>query len=203
MKAGIVAGDFAHVAGTFDLSAGKGTIDYVTPVRTATRSADPTDGTLRLVGTDGNGKALFDVAVTPQHNSCAPHDQKGTFDDYVPVSPELLHLKLFVGGTPAADFTRGAPAAPAGIALGGPDPGAPHRFSLAPDAPPAAASGVTYTVQAKDDRSATWQTIAVGLPVPQTDLDANQFPGARSVSVRVLRSDGFSESEVFNGAKHF
>jgi hypothetical protein len=38
MPTGVTKGAFAHVAGTFDLAAKEGTIDYVTPVSVATDS---------------------------------------------------------------------------------------------------------------------------------------------------------------------
>jgi hypothetical protein len=61
---------------------------------------------------------------------------------------------------------------------------------------------VTYTVQAKAD-GAPWRTVALGLPLPSTDIDVNQFPGARRLEIRVLQSDGFEESEVFRQVNVF
>ena len=42
----------------------------------------------------------------------------------------------------------------------------------------------------------TWQTIAVGRRTPEVVIDRNQFPGAESAKVRVLRSTGFEDSIV-------
>ena len=57
-------------------------------------------------------------------------------------------------------------------------------------------SGVTYSVQVKPDNKETWDTIAVGRPTPQVDVDRNQFAGAKSATVRVLRTTGFDEDVI-------
>jgi hypothetical protein len=86
MATGITRGASAHVAGTFDLADKTGTIDYITPVRTATESDDFEDEHIHLDGEDQNGRQLFDRPVNPQRNSCAPHASKGSFEEFVPVS---------------------------------------------------------------------------------------------------------------------
>jgi len=48
-----------------------------------------------------------------------------------------------------------------------------------------------------------WQTIGIGLFSPSTEVDVNQFPGAKAIELRVLQSDGFSEQEVFKETKTF
>lgn len=198
MGAGVLNG-----SGTFDLDRKKGTIDYVTPVKVAVQSDDFDDEGIELVGLDGADKQIFDKKVNPQRNSCAPHEPTGTFDEYVPVSPQLRRIKLMIKGVEAAQFARGASLPSGVVAMGGPDPSSPNRFTLDAAHTFTASPGVTYTVQAKAEHEPNWQTIAVGLPVPSTEIDANQFPGAKSVSVRVLQSDGFSESKVFEDKKAF
>jgi hypothetical protein len=196
-------GSFSYVVGTFDLTKRKGTIDYVTPVQTAIDKPNYKDEHIHLVGEDDKGQQLFDVQVNPQRNSCAPHAQQGTFEEFVPVTPELRVIGLTIGGETAARFARGAKVPAAAVALGPPDPGAPHRLPLVTTAEHAATPGVTYTVQAKAEGAANWQTLAVGLPNPTTDVDVNQFPGAKGVRVRVLQSDGFSESQIYEDSKTF
>jgi hypothetical protein len=195
----VVKGSFAHVVGTFDLPEGTGSIDYVTPVRTATRSLAGGDDRLRLRGLDQAGRTLFDLAANPQYNSCQPRTDAGTYEEFVPVSPDLVRIVLEVGGRLAAEYRRGPAGAPGPIVLGAASAEAPHRVPLR--AATATAVGVTYTVQAKPEGSPLWQTIGVGLPTPDADVDVNQFPGAVSVDVRVLRSDGFTEVEVFRDRK--
>ncbi|MER8408169.1 hypothetical protein NKH16_26470 [Mesorhizobium sp. M1307] len=203
MENELIFGQYAHVAGTFDLSAKSGTIDYVTPIKTAQRAAEAPTGTIHLIGESHDQKRLFDQVVHPQRNSCAPNAAQGTFEAVIPVNPSLGSIRLEIDGKIAAVFQRGQKVPAASLSLGPPDPARPHRVMV--NAPPSqvASEGVTYTVQAKPGGSENWQTLAVGLPVPQTSLDVNQFPGAKSVEVRVLQSDGFSEEQIFQETKHF
>ena len=87
------------------------------------------------------------------------------------------------------------------ITLAGAGPDAPHRMLIESAALPT--PGVTYSVQAKPDSSATWMTLAVGLDAPTSEVNINQFPGAKSIDVRVLRTDGFTETEVLRETRHF
>ncbi len=201
MTEGVVTGSFAHVVGTFDLAQRTGTIDYVTPVRVATETADLEDEGIRLVGEDEAKQKLFDKVVNPQRNSCAPHAQRGTFEEFVPISPSLRRIALLIKGAVAAEFVRGSATPGGAVAFGAPNADAPNRFALTAGGGMAPAPGVTYSVQAKPEGGMAWQTIAVGLKTPSTEVDVNQFPGAKSVAVRVLQSDGFSETEIFHGTK--
>jgi hypothetical protein len=194
-------GSYAHITGTFDLEHQTGTIDYVTPVKVAVKPGSFDNEGIWLRGSDGGGAQLFEQPVRPQRNSCAPHAATGTYDEYVPVAPGLQQVELVIKQAVAARFKRG-PEAQSAVVMGAPDPSSPHRLSMrASGAPPA--TGVTYTVQAKAENSPNWQTIAVGLKAPTTDVDVNQFPGAKGVNIRVLQSDGFSEKQIFEHTKTF
>ena len=203
MTDGVITGSFAQVVGTFDLVQGTGTIDYVTPVHIATESDDVADEGIRLIGETDAKQKLFDKIVNPQRNSCNPQAQKGTYEEFVPVAPTLQRIGLLIKEVMAAEFTRGSAAPTGTVAFGAPSPDAPHRVPLEATSVTAPVRGVTYSVQARPEGAAAWQTIAVGLPTPSAEVDVNQFPGAKGVSVRVLRSDGFSETEVFQGHRAF
>jgi hypothetical protein len=202
MPTEVTKGAFAHVAGTFDLETKKGTIDFVTPVSLAAASNDFDNEHIHLIGESDQRGQLFDKPVNPQRNSCAPQGTKGTFEEYIPVSPNLAHIRLTIDGVTAAEFLRGQRAIPGTLSLGHPDPSAPHRMTIQQGTGAQPAANVTYTVQAKAD-GAQWRTVAVGLPLPSTDIDVNQFPGAKRLEIRVLQSDGFEESEVFRQVKVF
>jgi hypothetical protein len=194
-------GSYAHITGTFDLEHQTGTIDYVTPVKIAVESTSFAPEDIWLRGRDIDGKQLFQQAVRPQRNSCAPHAAAGTYDEYVPAKPELQQIELVIKEAVAARFKRG-PKTQGAVVMGAADPASPHRLPVqASDAPPA--TGVTYTVQAKAEHDKNWQTIAVGLKTPTTEVDVNQFPGAKGVNIRVLQSDGFSEKQIFENTKTF
>jgi hypothetical protein len=202
MPTGVSKGAFAHVAGTFDLAAKKGTIDYMTPVSVATDSNDFENAHIHLVGENKQQAQIFDKPVNPQRNSCAPNATMGTFEEYIPVSPDLARVRLTIDGHTAAEFSRGQRTVPSNLTLGAPDPSAPHRTSIAPTPVAQPAVNVTYTVQAKAD-GGSWQTVALGLPLPTANIDVNQFPSAKRLEIRVLQSDGFEESEVFRQVKTF
>jgi hypothetical protein len=201
MASGVTKGRFAHIVGTFDLGKSTGTIDYVTPVGTATEPAASGDEKIHLVGEGNRGQQIFDKAVNPQRNSCAPNSQRGTFAEFVPVSPELTKIRLTIAGTTVAEFFRGTKDAIRPLSLAVADRSAPHRLALDNSMNPTA--GTTYIVQARADDDDAWQTLAVGLPTPSTYVDVNQFPGAKRVQIRILQSDGFSETEVFNDTQTF
>jgi hypothetical protein len=203
MTEGVIRGSFAHVVGTFNLEQGTGTIDYVTPVQIAAESADLADEGLRLVGEDEANHRLFEKVVNPQRNSCAPTMQRGTYEEFVPAPSKLRRIKLLIQGAVAAEFVRGSATGGGTVAFGAPIPDAPHRFALAASSGLAPAPGVTYIVQAKPADAPVWHTIGVGLKTPSTEVDVNQFPGAKRIAVRVLRSDGFSETEIFHNEKRF
>lgn len=202
MSTGVTKGPFAHVAGTFDLATKKGRIDYMTPVTVATDSNDFENAGIHLVGESEEKREIFDKSVNPQRNSCAPQATKGTFEEYIPISPDLARVRLTIDGVTAAEFSRGQRATPGNLTLGPPDPSTPHRMPIKPGAAAQPAANVTYTVQAKAD-GASWQTVALGLPLPKVDIDVNQFPNAKRLEIRVLQSDGFDESEVFRQIKTF
>lgn len=196
----ITQGAFAHVTGTFDLKEKTGSIDYVTPVSTATAFLAGGDDRVRVVGLDRNNTVLFDQPANPRRNSCAPDATSGAFEEYVPVSAELALIRLYVDNELAAEYRRGETSTGA-ITLGAPAAGAGHRLTLASGLAPA--PGVTYTVQARGSEQKRWQTIGIGLFSPSTEVDMNQFPGAKAIELRVLQSDGFSEQEVFKETKTF
>jgi hypothetical protein len=202
MPTGVTKGAFAHVAGTFDLVAKKGSIDYVTPVSVAAESNDFEDEHILLIGESAQNAKIFQKPVNPQRNSCAPQVTQGTFEEYVPVTPDLANIRLTIDGVAAAEFSRGQRSIPGNLTLGPPNPSSPHRIPINPAAAAKPTPNVTYTVQAKADE-ASWLTLALGLPLPATDIDLNQFPGAKRLEIRVLQSDGFEESEVFRQIKTF
>jgi hypothetical protein len=54
----------------------------------------------------------------------------------------------------------------------------------------------TYTVQASSDGGQTWYTLGVGLTDPSIRIDRHQFEPGREVKLRVLATDGFTQSVV-------
>ena len=118
MSSGLSKGSYAHVTGTFDLTGQTGTIDYVTPVRIATLSPPGKDEGVHLIGEDSSKNTLFDQVAKLQRNSCAPNASQGTYENYIPVTPELHSVRLEVRGANAANFARGQKSAPRALSFG-------------------------------------------------------------------------------------
>jgi hypothetical protein len=54
----------------------------------------------------------------------------------------------------------------------------------------------TYAIQASTDGGQTWYTLGVGLTEPSTQIQKGQFEAGREVRLRILATDGFTQSVV-------
>jgi hypothetical protein len=193
---------WAQVLGTFDLEAGQAQITSVQPAIAASRSIEGGEERIRLKGFDQAGRELFDLAVNPMHNSCAPRQDAGTFEEFIPVTDALQIIKLFVDGQETADFVPGHPVEVADVQFGVAPADKPHMIPLSGATAPA--DNVSYTVQARPAGEALWQTVGIGLPtVEAAAIDINQFPGAEKIEVRILQNNGLSETEIYRGDIQF
>jgi hypothetical protein len=192
----------AQVLGTFDLEAGQAQITSVQPALAASRSIEGGEERIRIKGFDQVGRELFDLAVNPMHNSCAPRQDAGSFEEFVPVTDDLQIIRLFVDGEETANFVPGRPVAAAAVRFGVAPADKPHVIPLSGATAPA--DNVSYTVQARPAGEALWQTVGIGLPTIEAgEIDINQFPGAEKIEVRILQNNGFSETEVYRGDIQF
>ncbi len=184
---------YARVTGSLQLSPPEGSIDYVVP----SAHKDPSeagDDKILLIGRNAEGSTLFTLPVQVLRNSCVPDSNTGTFQETIPVSPDLKEVDLSIYGTVVATFTSSSPPVPS-LSLAGPGPDRPNRLNVA-SAAFQEHPGVTFTIQARESGSERWTTLAVGLEHPSTNVDINQFPLAESIDLRVLQSNGFSDREI-------
>jgi hypothetical protein len=205
-------GTFVHVVASVDLVNGTGKILYVNPSSVSTAPETP-EATAQSGATprqrfeisiqDAEGKELRRLHPTIQVSSCEADQQPktGLISEDIPLVHGMRRLLLLYGGAEIGRFEAGErhSAAVSGmrpLTFDAPVPSKPqHRsISVVEAVPPK--EGITYTVQVKPENGMAWQTIAVGRPTPNVQIDRNQFPGTRSARVRVLRSTGF-EDEVF------
>ncbi|OWK22199.1 hypothetical protein AJ88_15805 [Mesorhizobium amorphae CCBAU 01583] len=91
-------GDWAQVVGTYDLKARRGTLLSMLPTKVAFASKDGGEDRAHLKGFDENEKVLFDLAVNPMTASCGVQGKDRMFEEYVPVTPALAQVKLFIDG---------------------------------------------------------------------------------------------------------
>ena len=195
-------GKWAQVVGSYDLEAKTGSITSVQPTTLAFAPLEGGDDRVRVMGF-GTGKSpLFDLAVNPLRISCGDAGNELMFEEFVPVTKRLKTVRLYVDGTEVARYEAGASPPPRRMSLGSRDAKAPNRLSMRAEVAPT--PGVSYTVQVRPEGDERWQTIGAGLERPDaTNVDINQFPGAKRLDIRVLQTDGFSSEEVFRETKAF
>jgi len=195
-------GDWAQVIGTFDLGARRGAILSMLPTRTAFASLEGGEPRVRLKGLSASEAELFDLAVNPLKPSCGPVGPEQMFEEFVPVTPELAEVLLFIDDVRAAAYQPGRVATPAAIALSAPNPSKPNRLPLHSEGAPQ--TNVSYVLQVRPDGDRRWHTMATGLAQPSIgDVDVNQFPGAEALDIRVLQTDGLATQEVFQTRRTF
>lgn len=201
--AAIKTGNFVHVVGTINLTAGEGKILYVNPSTSMMESTAPVDQRVQLIVQGNDGQELHREGVVVRYSSCESSSKSnvGLIQADIPRLAGMKALILTVNNREVSRYEAGEPAgAPkaVGLALAGTVIGVPHRRQLT--LPQAAglqpAVGVTYSVQVKPDNGTHWSTIAVGRPTPHLEIDRNQFPGAKKAEVRVLRTTGFEEEVI-------
>jgi hypothetical protein len=203
-------GRFVNVIARIDRVAQTGTILYVNPVGVTLPPSPPLAGgaASRFYGfalslQDVAGRELARLPAAVQVSGCGTEvPATALIQQDVPAEPGLAQFVLLLGereldrftaGPAAADLDQGmAPLRPAAIV-----PGAatkPHRLPLHVEPLPQRALGVSYTAQVRVEGTSDWNTIAVGADLPRIDLDRNQFADADTVAVRILRTNGLTDS---------
>ncbi|TIS45797.1 hypothetical protein [Mesorhizobium sp.] len=195
-------GDWAQIVGIYDIKARRGAILSMLPTKVAFASKDGGEDRVRLKGIDDKQQVLFDLAVNPMTASCGTPGSDVMFEEFVPVTPSLRQVKLFVDGVEASQYAPGSPEPKGQVELAQPTSGREHHIPLAGDTP--SEPNVSYTLQVRPEGDSRWHTMAVGLERPNaTDVDVNQFAGATAIDVRVLRSNGLETVEIFRERRNF
>ncbi|NBJ10932.1 hypothetical protein [Microvirga arsenatis] len=195
-------GDWAQIIGTFDLSARRGTILSMLPTKVAFASLEGGEERVRVKGVDEAGAVLFDLAVNPMTVSCGIAGSDRMFEEFVPVTPSLRYVRLFIDGIEVSQYAPGSAEPKGQVELAAPAPGREHHIPLSGNAP--AEPNVSYLLQVRPDGDTRWHTMAAGLDRPNVaDVDINQFPGASALEIRVLRSNGLETTEVFQERREF
>jgi len=192
-----------HLIAAVDLDAGTGEILYVSPSNVAAPpgGAVTRTGPVSLILRDAAGGEIGRVVADLRRAACDRDAAPGAalVQEDVALRPDLAEIALAIGGR-IVDVYRPAP--PPETAAGAPEMGLgpPPRPGSArmgyAAAGVAAVSGVSYTVQARADSGGGWQTLSVGRPRPEFEIDRNQFPGAAAVELRVLRVAGFRQTVI-------
>ena len=201
--AAIKTGNFVHVVATVNTKAQEGKILYVNPSTSMFQSDAPSNHGVQLVVESDNGQELHREAVVVRYSSCEdPHScDVGLIQADLPRLPGMQSVLLTVNDKEVSRYDAGTPIDvphTAGLDLAAAMPGAPNRrqLTLTQAAGLQPTPGITYAVQVKPDNGVHWNTIAVGRPTPDVEVDRNQFAGAKKAEIRVLRTTGFDEEVI-------
>ena len=195
-----------HVIASVNMTDKTGEILYVNPSNVKSSSAAyagmPSED-VALVMYDAAGVEIGRVAPEVRFEACTSdhdeHEKIGLIQQDVELAPGLARIDLLLNGQELDRFVpapaTAAAAVGAAMGLGQPTPGREHirafgAEGVEPD------TGVTYLIQAKPDTAQGWQTLSVGQKSPKFSIDKNQFPGAKSVKVRVIQHAGFERRTV-------
>lgn len=203
MQPELKSGQFVHVVATVDTKAGEGKILYVNPATSTLVSDAVPEADVVLVVEDRQGAVLHSQEAVVRRASCEPGhpSDTGLIQADLPRVDGMSSVSLQIGGKEVSRYVAGAAPPVTGTAtlgLAPADAAGSTKRELSIDALAGIAPqpGVTYSVDVKPDTGAPWTTIAIGRAVPVVDIDRNQFPGAKSATVRVSRSTGFNEEVV-------
>jgi hypothetical protein len=165
----------------------------------------------------GGAAQATDFPAALRRDSCgdlSDTDVTGSVEAILPNDPAAVAIELRYDNQLLDTFTPGAEPAeptdirPATAAVGAvPSAFAFHTASVRPKIawrpkpasagaiPMAATSGTgrgpAYTVQVSADGGRTWQTVGVGLTVPEVTLDSQIYADRDSIQVRVTATNGF------------
>lgn len=197
-------GEWAQVVGTYDLTTGRGEIKSMQPSKVAFASIDGGEDRVRIKGMDNVGNVLFDLAVNPMTPSCGTTGSHRMFEEFVPVHDQLMEVSLYVDGGEAATYAPGMVQRTAKLSLGEPMAGNLHRIPIEAEEASAIEENVTYLLQVKPEGDNRWHTMATGMDRPDAaEVDINQFPGAKVLEVRIMRTNGLTTTTVLETKREF
>ena len=192
----------AHVVATIDKTEGSGSILYVNPSNVRSGGAEASGaatGDTALVLRDAGGAEICRVHPEVRYDACAEHEPHvlGLIQQDLELPEGVAEIELVRDGQVLDTFHPEepvpAPDVAADLALA--PSGAGHRRDFGAAHVPSR-KDVTYLIQARPDNEQEWHTLSIGQRTPEFQIDRNQFPGATSVSVRVIQNAGFSRRTV-------
>jgi hypothetical protein len=186
-----ITGKLINVVARVNLTKREGQILFVHPVATGRADVGPSYSPALLRLKSAGGQILNEYRIPIKIDSCVDEnsDQTGLVDAIVSTSPDARQVELLIEGHSVDTFQAK-----------GPGPAESLRDLRRTESPAGpglswhGAEGLTYAVQASTDEGTSWFTVAVGLKTPEFRFDPRQFPGARRVQIRVLATDGFTQT---------
>lgn len=182
-----------QVLGTFNPNLLSGAFIAVQPALPVNMLSEHAESELSLSAETKDGAQLETVPIDVDFGSCDDVIEEGTFQVFLKMPEGADILRLFYQGQELAVYEApGAAPEADGFGLG-----ARRGHAIPLTHTGAAESNVTYMLQARETGRDMWQTLDVGLErLEAGEVDINQFPNARELEVRVLRSSGFGAEEI-------
>jgi hypothetical protein len=184
------------VVATVNLTTGQGKIRYVNPLPDGRPSGieQKSPVVVRALGGQGENLHEYPVQVNLYSELSQEADREGLVNAVIPTSPEARVLELVVAERVADRMNvGGAPPMVRGVQrVSAPDKELTIALALDKELP----DGHTFSVQITTDHGRTWQTVGVGLKEPVFTIDRSQFPAGVELQVRVLATNGLSNSIV-------
>lgn len=193
----------AHLVAIIDTEDEDGKILYVNPSNINSSNADQAaglaaGGNVELVLRDADGAELDRIFPEVRYDACSGHEEvcPGLIQHDINVPDNLAIVELVKGGEVLDTFRPEAPEDEpdmmAELALDAPLTGVESSRSGFGVAGVTHREGVTYLIQVKPDNETNWSTLSIGRKSPEFEIDKNQFPGARYLTVRVIQNAGFT-----------
>ena len=179
-----------HVVARVNLTRQEGQIKYVHPVKAQQSEVGTVTGRVILRLKKENGELLKDyiVPVKLDSDSDTPGEMTGLVDCIMPAHSDAAQVELVIDEKTVDTFQRGGPVNEIRNVKKLAEPGLAWEHDVEPD------TRMTYVVQASTDEGRTWFTLAIGLMKPEFKFDPKQFPDAKKVHIRILATDGFTET---------
>ena len=197
----VTSANYVHVVARVNLTRHEGQIRYVHPVSTQQSEITGITGPAILRFRKANGDLLneYRVPVKLDSDSDKHGEMTGLVDCILVASPEARQVELVIGEKTVDRFQGGGTVKQIKSVK---KLAEPHAMGLSWEHEAVAESGTSYAVQASTDEGQTWFTVAVGLKTPEFKFDSKQFPGAKRIQIRILATNGFTETvqktEVFD-----
>jgi hypothetical protein len=185
-----------HVVATVNLTRRQGKIEYVNPLSAGDASGLKPGSQVQIRVLSADETLLREYPVEVKLNSeLGPEDDKeGLIDAALAVDPAARVVQLAIAGGIADTFRAAAQAPSGGVSSRVKVEKAAVHLSWQPG--PTVDAKHTYAIQASTDGGQTWYTLGVGLTEPSTQIQKGQFEAGREVRLRILATDGFTQSVV-------
>jgi hypothetical protein len=180
------------VVGTVNLTREQGKLQFVNPVPGSRPSGLERDSPVMIRVQSAVGTNDYPVAVKLSSELSPGDDRTGIVDAVIPVATDAGTIELLIGGKVVDTFMPGPP--PPAVRAIRPLEADDKDLKLALEFDRPLDPSHSYAIQISTDHGRTWQTLGVGMREPTLALDRSHFERTAHPLVRVIATNGFSQS---------